>query len=111
MSHVEDTAQSSSFWVCVAPTMQFYFTVVYASTDRLVRRDLWIDLLNFTAAIGDIPWLVGGNFNAVTCSSEVVSKYEFGSHTIEEFGDFINYAGLMELNHTGNPLSWCNNQK
>ena len=43
--------------------------------------------------------------------SEVVSKYEFDCSPAEEFGDFINYARLLELNHKGNPSSWCNNQK
>ena len=110
VSHVVDTNQSSTFWVCVNQSVKCFFTVVYASTDRLVRRNLWVDLLNFTASQDDSPWLVGGDFNAVTCSDEVISRAEFDGPPAEEFGVFLNLVGLMELNHNGNQLSWCNNR-
>ncbi|KAL2235707.1 UNVERIFIED_CONTAM: hypothetical protein Sindi_1302900 [Sesamum indicum] len=46
-------------------------TVAYGATEVVDRRELWNALENFAIQCADIPWLIGGDFNAVRDLSEV----------------------------------------
>ncbi|KAK4381825.1 hypothetical protein Sango_2931200 [Sesamum angolense] len=50
-------------------------------TDRVVnaRRDLWQGLIELAVTVGNVPWLVGGDFNAVLDMSEV-SLFRFDNY-------------------------------
>ena len=95
VTSVMDSSQASTFLVQESAATSFYFTVAYASVDRIIRRDLWLELINFSIGIS-LPWLVGGDFNVVCYSSEVVSVAEFDQPPADEFIDFQNFAGLLE---------------
>ncbi|KAK4381487.1 hypothetical protein Sango_2963400 [Sesamum angolense] len=45
-------------------------TVVYGANEVSTRRELWQGLIDLAVTIGNEPWLVGGDFNAVLDMSE-----------------------------------------
>ncbi|KAK4384386.1 Retrovirus-related Pol polyprotein from type-2 retrotransposable element R2DM [Sesamum angolense] len=54
-------------------------TVVYGANEVIARRELWQGLTEMAVSI-DLPWLVGGDFNAVLDMSEVSGASEiFGT--------------------------------
>ncbi|KAL2230732.1 UNVERIFIED_CONTAM: hypothetical protein Sindi_1667600 [Sesamum indicum] len=46
-------------------------TVAYGATEVVDRRELWNALENLAIQCADIPWMIGGDFNAVRDLSEV----------------------------------------
>ena len=108
IQHISDTSQSSTFLVTSSTTKLAYYSFVYGSNDRLLRRDLWVDLINFSANL-TMPWVVGGDFNAVCDTTEVIASSEFDFHTAHEFNEFKHLAGIVDLDHKGNFMSWSNN--
>ncbi|KAL2228512.1 UNVERIFIED_CONTAM: hypothetical protein Sindi_1830900 [Sesamum indicum] len=46
-------------------------TVVYGASEVIDRRNLWTALETFAQQCADIPWMVGGDFNAVRDLNEV----------------------------------------
>lgn len=54
---------------------------------------------------------MGGDFNSVTSSNEVISATSFDFPPSDDFNDFLLVVGLCEIHHVGNSLSWCNNWK
>ncbi|KAL0440717.1 UNVERIFIED_CONTAM: hypothetical protein Sradi_0010600 [Sesamum radiatum] len=51
-------------------------TVVYGANDVSARRELWQGLTDLAVSLENVPWLVGGDFNAVLDMSEVVEPQE-----------------------------------
>ena len=110
VTHMVDTTQSSSFLIKNEDNIAFYFTGIYASCDKIIRRDLWVDLLNFSSSC-DLPWVLGGDLNCVESSSDYVGSGNFDFASSDDFCDFKQFAGVEEMLHEGNCLSWCNNQQ
>lgn len=54
-----DTPQCSSFEISGIGGSTSYISVVYASCDEIVRRDLWQDVVDLSSRISQ-PWLIGG---------------------------------------------------
>ncbi|KAL0299871.1 UNVERIFIED_CONTAM: hypothetical protein Sangu_3151000 [Sesamum angustifolium] len=50
-------------------------TVVYGANEVIARRELWQGLTELAMSV-DLPWLVGGDFNAVLDMSEVSEPRE-----------------------------------
>ncbi|KAL2247971.1 UNVERIFIED_CONTAM: hypothetical protein Sindi_2649400 [Sesamum indicum] len=46
-------------------------TVIYGATEVANRRQLWSSLENIAVQNVDVPWLIGGDFNAVRDLSEI----------------------------------------
>ena len=110
VSHYNDTSQVSTFRVKNGLNEEVYLSVVYAACDRTPRRDLWVDMLNLSSGI-DQPWLIGGDWNCVTATSECIGGGAFDFPSADDFVDFLQFNGLGEVNHVGNVFSWCNNQQ
>ncbi|KAL2224551.1 UNVERIFIED_CONTAM: hypothetical protein Sindi_3020600, partial [Sesamum indicum] len=57
---------------------------------------------------GDIPWLIGGDFNAVRDISEICGASGDVRMAMEEFNDCIQNAGLLPLPMQGEWYTWHN---
>ncbi|XP_058759734.1 uncharacterized protein LOC131633041 [Vicia villosa] len=84
------------------------FSVIYASTSYIHRRNLWNALSNFPV---NIPWTFIGDFNAIAS----VSEYR-GSHSPASIpmNDFLNWTDKNQLIHVPtlcNAFTWCNGRK
>ncbi|KAK4384408.1 hypothetical protein Sango_3063800 [Sesamum angolense] len=71
------------------------------------RRELWQGLTEL-AMSADLPWLVGGDFNAVLDMSEVSGASGDIRVAMHEFNDCIIQTGLISLPMQGERFSWHN---
>ncbi|KAL0311244.1 UNVERIFIED_CONTAM: hypothetical protein Sangu_2419100 [Sesamum angustifolium] len=72
-----------------------FITVVYGANDVSTRRELWQELIDLAGTIGNVPWLVGGDFNAVLDMSEVSGASGDIRVAMNEFNDYILQTGLL----------------
>ncbi|KAL0285028.1 UNVERIFIED_CONTAM: hypothetical protein Sangu_2797300 [Sesamum angustifolium] len=83
-------------------------TVSYGANDVGSRRELWQALCNISDSIGDEPWLVGGDFNAVRDLSEVCGTSGDIRLAMNEFNDCILNTGLIAQPMRGERFTWHN---
>ncbi|KAL0295130.1 UNVERIFIED_CONTAM: hypothetical protein Scaly_3109200 [Sesamum calycinum] len=85
-----------------------FITVVYGANDVSTRRELWQELIDLAGTIGNEPWLVGGDFNAVLDMSEVSGTSGDIRVAMNEFNDCILQTGLLSLPMQGERFTWHN---
>ncbi|KAL2246376.1 UNVERIFIED_CONTAM: hypothetical protein Sindi_2905800 [Sesamum indicum] len=83
-------------------------TMIYGATEVADRRELWASLETIAMQTGDIPWLIGGDFNAVRDISEICGASGDVRMAMEEFNDCIQNAGLLPLPMQGEWYTWHN---
>ncbi|KAF5468557.1 hypothetical protein F2P56_012700 [Juglans regia] len=83
-------------------------SVVYAKCMYLDRRSLWSDLVSFGSLA--LPWLLLGDFNIIRHDGERRGGNPRLPCAMEDFSNFIDAGGLLEVPFTRNKLSWCNGQ-
>ncbi|KAL2235622.1 UNVERIFIED_CONTAM: hypothetical protein Sindi_1294400 [Sesamum indicum] len=79
-------------------------TVIYWATEMANRRELWRSLEIISLHCVDVPWLVGGDFNAVQDISKICGASGDIRMAVEEFNICIQNAGLLPLPMQG---EWC----
>ncbi|KAF5464514.1 hypothetical protein F2P56_014587 [Juglans regia] len=83
-------------------------SAVYAKCMYLERRSLWSDLVSFGSLA--LPWILLGDFNIIRHDGERRGGNPRLPCAMEDFSNFIDAGGLIEVPFTGNKLSWCNGQ-
>ncbi|KAL0309058.1 UNVERIFIED_CONTAM: hypothetical protein Sradi_5848100 [Sesamum radiatum] len=83
-------------------------TVVYGANEMSARRELWQGLIELAVTVGNVPWLVGGDFNAVSDMSEVSGASGDIRVAMNEFNDCILQTGLLSLPMQGQCFTWHN---
>ncbi|KAL2252874.1 UNVERIFIED_CONTAM: hypothetical protein Sindi_0082100 [Sesamum indicum] len=83
-------------------------TVVYEASEVIDRRNLWTALETLAQQCSDIPWLVGGDFNAIRDLNEVCGISGDIRMATEEFNAGILEAGLIPLPMQGEWFTWHN---
>ena len=53
-------------------------------------------------------WLLTGDLNAILSLEEKRGGRNFGSSSHNDFVDFVQDFGLVDLEYNGNPFTWCN---
>ncbi|XP_011101564.1 uncharacterized protein LOC105179617 [Sesamum indicum] len=91
-----------------APHELIVVTVVYGANEVAERRALWGTLETKATQCIDIPWLVGGDFNAVRDLSEVCGTSRDIKIAMDDFNACIENAGLLPLPMQGEWLTWHN---
>lgn len=71
----------------------FVVTMVHASTDIILRRDLWIALIAIEARIR-VPLIVLGDFNSIQNSHERVGGVEVRPQHFTNFFGLCQYHGV-----------------
>ena len=82
--------------------------VIYGAMEVADRRELWGSLKTIAMQTVDIPWLIGGDFNAVRDLSEICGASGDIRMAMEEFNDCIQNAGLLPLPMQGEWYTWHN---
>ncbi|KAL2237664.1 UNVERIFIED_CONTAM: hypothetical protein Sindi_0958100 [Sesamum indicum] len=83
-------------------------TVIYGATEVAERRELWNYLETIAMQSVDIPWLIGGDFNAVRDLSEICAASGDIRMAMEEFNGCVQNAGLLPLPMQGEWYTWHN---
>lgn len=79
----------------------FYGSFVYAANDHVPRRELWHSLDMFKQLVGDSPWLILGDFNAMLHSSEAVGGVVRDSPATSEFRECVSRIEVSDLHYDG----------
>ncbi|XP_011083323.1 uncharacterized protein LOC105165859 [Sesamum indicum] len=83
-------------------------TVVYGASEVSGRRALWNSLQTLATQCTDVPWLVGGDFNAVRKINEVCGNSGDIRIAMEDFNNSIQEAGLLPMPMQGEWYTWHN---
>ncbi|KAK4384190.1 hypothetical protein Sango_3082900, partial [Sesamum angolense] len=83
-------------------------TVVYGANEVSARRELWQGLIELAVTVDNVPWLVGGDFNAVLDMSEVSGASGDILVAMNEFNDCILQTGLLSMPMQGERFTWHN---
>lgn len=75
----------------------FYATCLYGFNDREPRMELWRDLEVAHRTIGDVSWIVMGDFNIVRHPSERTGGNPADLNEIADFNECINNTQLIEM--------------
>ncbi|XP_062100614.1 uncharacterized protein LOC133806542 [Humulus lupulus] len=86
----------------------FALTVVYAADDSKTREILWRDLVTISEGM-KIPWIVGGDFNAVLNPEERL-EYRGNANELIPFQTYVNKCGLEDVKYNGRFFTWNNKQ-
>lgn len=89
---------------------RYIFSAVHASSGRRTKFELWEHLDSISNNV-DIPWFIGGDFNLISNVDEKQGGAPPDSRTIEDFVNFQNKVGLMDLGFSGYPFTWCNDHQ
>lgn len=84
----------------------FHCSVVYATNDHVPRRHLWHSLEVYNQLVGDSPWLVLGDFNAILMESECAGGILSNSSSMSEFRESMMKIELMDLHYGGLQFTW-----
>ena len=57
------------------------------------------------------PWLLGGDFNNITCQSEKWRGRQFNPSRATKFINCINHYGLLDLGFKGSKYTWSNHHR
>lgn len=87
-----------------------YISIVYAKCLVTDRRSLWNHLSSFASSIS-LPWIVGGDFNALTSASEKRGGAAPNRGSMEDFQNLISAASLMDAGYEGSIFTWWNGQQ
>lgn len=90
---------------------EWLLSAVYASPNASQREELW-DNLEETANSTERPWLVAGDFNDFTNSSERRSfSTNYNHNRAQKFTERINNCNLIDLGSVSPGLTWSNNRR
>ncbi|KAG5605885.1 hypothetical protein H5410_027377 [Solanum commersonii] len=87
-------------------TERFMVSFIYAKCKEHMRRPLWDKLLHYASR--DIPWCTIGDFNVITNIEEKLGGMPYNKNKSFEFINVIEACGLIDLEYTGPPFTWCN---
>ncbi|XP_042942688.1 uncharacterized protein LOC122276858 [Carya illinoinensis] len=87
----------------------FIVSMVYAKCNHVERRELWRVLQ--LDAVQDAPWLCLGDFNTIRGEEEHCGGRPRLRAAIDEFNEFIDNYGFIEMKTVGSKFSWCNGQR
>ncbi|KAL4353283.1 hypothetical protein GQ457_06G010470 [Hibiscus cannabinus] len=89
--------EGGSVWV--------HFTAVYASPHNCFRRHIWEQLMQLDPGEA-VPWIIGGDFNAIAHSDERRGGSSSVSGVSRLFVEFLCSSGLIDLGFTGPAFTW-----
>lgn len=80
-------------------------TIVYGNMTHGLRKHLWSTLSRSNLNL-EGPWLVTGDFNAVTSTNEVGDSKKFSQARCASFMGWIFEEGLLDLGFLGTRFTW-----
>ncbi|XP_038990950.1 uncharacterized protein LOC120113971 [Hibiscus syriacus] len=90
----------------------FFISAVYGSNNGVARRHLWAQLVSMDRLVGNVAWLIGGDFNVVLKdeeSSNPISLY--ANSDVAEFQMCVEDIGVFDHLFIGPLFTWSNKQQ
>ena len=82
-----------------------HLTGFYGNPNTALKVESW-NLLKSLSRVSQLPWLVIGDFNEITCPMEKERGALRPNHQITRFNNSINYCGLREVGFVGPRFTW-----
>lgn len=89
-------------------TWMAFVTVVYGLHSVEDRKDLWSQLTNIAQCLGDNPWLLLGDFNAVLHLKDRINGSPVTLYEVKDFAQFMDDVGCTVLKSSGWKFSRSN---
>lgn len=99
---------SSPNYIDTSLTYQGIFsnvTFIYGEPQQNLRRDFW-DKMSELGSGRESAWLITGDFNDILDNTEKRGGPARCEGSFIAFRNFVSINGLMDLQHSGNSLSW-----
>ncbi|XP_042509282.1 uncharacterized protein LOC122084931 [Macadamia integrifolia] len=91
------------------PGSKVGISFVHASSFKIMRRQLWLDLELSISAL--VPWSVMGDFNATLLSHEKRGPGKFNLRSAAEFQAMVDACELLSIPSQGKKFTWTNNRR
>lgn len=105
------SVQSITVNVKIQHDHSLFVACVYASCLKRVREDLWDHLDHVGMAIRQtLPWMVTGDFNAISSTAEKLGGRQTNLGAIHDFQHSILHNGLIDAGYQIEHFTWCNNR-
>ncbi|XP_051122658.1 uncharacterized protein LOC127245688 [Andrographis paniculata] len=88
----------------------FFLSEIYAKCSITQRRELWEVIKTIAHDLTATPWLLGGDFNAISDISERDGPGRTKIRSARDFSDAILEANLLDAGFIGSPFTWTNNK-
>ncbi|KAJ9542442.1 hypothetical protein OSB04_028948 [Centaurea solstitialis] len=89
-------------WLCA---------VVYGANNSILRRQLWSGLRKFRAIMGNQPWVIMGDFNAMLFPHDALGGVSRRNVDMLEFFDCVEDIVVFDVRYTGIQHTWCQKPK
>ena len=83
----------------------WHLTGFYGDLDTSLRINSW-NLIKELSIVSQLPWMVVGDFNEITCSMEKEGGALRPNHQMAWFNNAINFCGLREVVFVGPKFTW-----
>ncbi|XP_020249299.1 uncharacterized protein LOC109826691 [Asparagus officinalis] len=87
-----------------------YISSIYGFNHMDMRKELWLDLHQIHQVIGNPPWLLSGDFNAMLGNEEKLGGVMLTDADILDFRSFTESCQLSHLKTLGCFYTWNNKQ-
>ncbi|KAJ9562241.1 hypothetical protein OSB04_007401 [Centaurea solstitialis] len=89
-------------WMC---------TFVYGANNTSLRKQLWSGLRKFRAIIGNQPWVVLGDFNAMLFPHDALGGMSKRNVDMVDFFECIEDVEVFDVRYSGIQHTWCQKPK
>ncbi|KAJ9536013.1 hypothetical protein OSB04_un000819 [Centaurea solstitialis] len=89
-------------WLC---------SFVYGANNSVLRKQLWSGLRKFRAIIGNQPWAVLGDFNAMLFPHDALGGMSRRNSDMVDFFECVEDVELFDVRYTGIQHTWCQKPK
>ncbi|KAJ9561650.1 hypothetical protein OSB04_006810 [Centaurea solstitialis] len=89
----------------------FLFTVVYGANRSVERQLLWSELRKFHAIMGNKPWVISGDFNALLFPHDALGGVSVRNSDMVDFFECVDDIEVFDLRYTGIQHTWCQKPK
>ena len=94
---IKDTEKNEDWW----------FIGIYASADDQIRRKQW-EVVQRRKVLWGHKWIITGDFNDITSNEEKWGGRKREQGSFQDFNNFIEHNGLIDIGFEGNPWTWSN---
>ncbi|KAJ9536472.1 hypothetical protein OSB04_un000353 [Centaurea solstitialis] len=89
----------------------WFCSVAYGANSGAQRRSLWSGLRKFKACLGDQPWVVMGDFNAMLFPHDALGGVSKRNGDMIDFFECLQDVELFDVVYSGIQYSWCQKPK
>ncbi|KAJ9557020.1 hypothetical protein OSB04_011634 [Centaurea solstitialis] len=89
----------------------WFCTVVYGANNGSLRRHLWSGLRKFRVIMGNQPWAIMGDFNAMLFPHDALGGMSRRNADMVEFFECVDDIEVFDVSYTGIQHTWCQKPK